>query len=586
MIKEAKSSYIEKLFLMDGNENVRFVIPDFQREYAWTKIQCDDLITDILDNSPGYFIGSVIRVQGGNEFETFIIDGQQRLTTISLLLLAVYNTISKTDEDLLTEDQAEEKINLKKMLVWKKDRGKAKLKLQAQGNNDNDYQYTLQESRIFRTGVTIRIPPNYGNRRISHNSRFFEAYLQELIKAGEINIWELLDKIKALKVIDIEVEDLNSAYSLFEAMNNRGLPLTAVDLIKHSFLGRKGDSQKWIQLISCLGEDYTNQDQFFRNNYNAFSEEYGGENEHATKSNLIRLYESGISHVGIEDFTDTILNRADLYSEMIGESQNGDAEMLKLFKRYREAGATSAFMLLLWLRVKQREYNITDQEMCELLSEILKFFVRRNLTNTPGTGRIPGILKDIIHDISALEDKSYVAVKDVVLPALKKVAASDTRLEEALKGDIYLSNSRMTKYVLSMLAREYGVNNPSKESEIKDFYAVQKNGKPEWSIEHVLPEGNNIPECWKEMLMLNADPDENARTIWTDWVHKLGNLTLTGYNSDMGNNSFLAKKGEKGLSRALKLNDYFFEKDTWTKIEMKERTDALAADIMTQLKLE
>jgi hypothetical protein len=90
----------------------------------------------------------------------------------------------------------------------------------------------------------------------------------------------------------------------------------------------------------------------------------------------------------------------------------------------------------------------------------------------------------------------------------------------------------------------------------------------------------------KVLEKLKECVEENVRTIWTDWVHKLGNLTLTGYNSDMGNNSFLAKKGEKGLSRALKLNDYFFEKDTWTKIEMKERTDALAADIMTQLKLE
>lgn len=589
---------VDKTFVqfLNPSEQTTYIIPIYQREYSWRVFNCQTLISDILDNDPNYFLGSIIWITNTNE----IIDGQQRLTSLNLLLIAMYNKLNEFDlannEDLFFMANS-----LKRMLVAN---GHNRIVPQKQCNNKNDFEYLIQHYILKQPS---REPSSFGNRRVAKNFNYF----CESIKEYDINqLKELYKKICSLTFISAEVDDQQVAFTLFETMNNRGLPLSAIDLIKSSYMREtKNSGGDWENLISILGNE-ANQEQFLRNNYNAFRKEYNNINSpitrdtkyelatKATKSNVIKIYNQ-IIHSKC-DFMEFLTINAKFNSLLTGENnpQVEASEKLKeIFKDFRNANATSSFIILLFLLRNQTPYGFSDEQLLCLCKLTLKFFVRRNLTNIPATGAVPQILMDIISEINMLEKVSFRDVYDILYRTYNNKTSSDGMIREILQGDIYDTNRDMARYLLCSLC----TFDKSNERKYIDLWDKDKKGeKYIWTIEHIMPEGNeeasNTPVCWKNMIkeepQYSQYNDKEIIEIVKKYRHKLGNLTMTGYNQNLSNKSFVDKKNRKdangqpiGYNNGLSLNEFVFSKDSWHIEDIVKRTEDIVEKIMNNLKI-
>lgn len=578
---------------LNPQEDKIYMIPIYQREYSWGEKHCKALVKDIEENEGNnYFIGSIIWVKDVNE----IIDGQQRLTSLNLLLTALYNKMNSFESN---EDINFIKTSLKRMLVVG---DKCRLVPQRQGKNKEDFEYLINSEILKKSAAK---PNNYGNRRISHNYEWFKSYVELF---DEKMLSSLFNKICGLTFISARVDDAQTAFTLFETMNNRGMPLSAIDLIKNSYLSRSKDKSRvnnWEELIAILGDE-NNQEQFLRNNYNAFRAEYNNvaiplsvdvKYEIATRairSNVIKIYSSLVEK---KDFYEFIKINALNNSLLTGEKElkiDSSDEFKEMFKKFRNANATSAFILLLYLLRNQIPFEFDNSEMLDLFEITLRFFIRRNLTNNPSTGAIPQLLMDIIEEINKLSNpKSFDSVRKIILDSYKEKTSPNNVVEDVIRGDIYDTNRDMARYLLCSLCK----NSDNNEKQLVDLWA-KKDNKYIWTIEHILPEGNknadNIPDKWLDMIRSQKEystlSNEEITSLIKKYRHKIGNLTMTGYNASLGQLEFSKKKDRFdqnknpiGYNNGLNLNDYVYNQQSWLISNIVERTDKLTLEIMENL---
>lgn len=340
MIKSVNNYPVSQLF--DIEVPVVYVVPRYQREFTWGRWHLESLFDDILDHEPGYFLGSIICINQTTDIllpqKLELVDGQQRLTTLSLLFAAVYQ-ILKSREDKLDDEQKSELFNLKKKMVLKRGDDQLRLIPQIQNNNYNDYCAVLAEIGIIRP---VDVPPNAGNRKIYRAFRYFLDRIGQMTAeqaGGLANIMDFLGKIYRASLVKIEVASHSDAYTLFASLNNRGLPLTPIDLIKNKLLAQLESNESgtidyyyghWNKLLSYLGDDYAIQERFFRQYYNAFRDEL--RNIHqvsvATRSNLIQIYERLINHNAKESLQ-KIMAAGRLYSMILLRNQDDALNGLK-----------------------------------------------------------------------------------------------------------------------------------------------------------------------------------------------------------------------------------------------------------------
>lgn len=237
MIKSVNNYPVSQLF--DIEASVVYAIPRYQREYTWNKSQWESLFDDVQENDPGYFLGSIICINQTTDTLAVqrleVVDGQQRLTTLSLLFAALYQSLKLHEKDL-DDDQRVELINLKRKLVLKKGGDQLRVIPQIQNNNQNDYGAVLSDVGVISRCDT---PAYAGNRKIFRAFRYFETRIGEMVDGENdrlASIMALLDKVSQACLVKIEVASHADAYTLFESLNNRGMPLTAVDLIKNKLL--------------------------------------------------------------------------------------------------------------------------------------------------------------------------------------------------------------------------------------------------------------------------------------------------------------------------------------------------------------
>ncbi|HEC92865.1 MAG TPA: DUF262 domain-containing protein, partial [Candidatus Atribacteria bacterium] len=232
LINSADAYPISVIF--NPEDKVKYVIPKYQREYAWRREQVEEFLNDLLENQEGYFLGTILCVNKTTdtlkEDMLEIIDGQQRLTTISLLYAAIYKRYSEIDND--DDEFKTEKVNLKNRLMIKRKKNEIKLILSSQNNNFEDYKAILNEIGVYNDPA-FKKPPNLGNRRLY---KTYNYILKRISSMSDDEIKSFLDKINSAVIVKIEVSNYSDAYTLFESLNNRGLPLSAMDLIKNKLL--------------------------------------------------------------------------------------------------------------------------------------------------------------------------------------------------------------------------------------------------------------------------------------------------------------------------------------------------------------
>jgi len=599
MIKSVNNYPVSQLF--DIEAGVVYAIPRYQREYTWSKIHWESLFDDVQENDPGYFLGSIICINQTADTLAVqrleVVDGQQRLTTLSLLFAALYQSLKLHDKDL-DDDQRVELINLKRKLVLKKGDDQLRVIPQIQNNNQYDYRAVLSDVGVISPFDT---PAYAGNRKIFRAFRYFQSRIEEMVDGKNeplAAIMAFLDKVSQACLVKIEVASHADAYTLFESLNNRGMPLTAIDLIKNKLLARLETTEPgkvdhyfdvWNKLLDYLGDDYSIQERFFRHYYNAFkgplNVPFRKDDDKkkdplgpvATRSNLIHIYEKLINQ-DAKHHLQAIRAAGQLYALML--ARNTDEAWAPLEKPLldldRIQGAPS-YLLMLYLLVQRDALAIDVAKLGEIAQLLVCFFVRRNLTDTPPTRDLTRLFMATIDKVATLSGDAVVAA---IREELLAVSANDESFRTKLEGAIYEENAGVTRFILCALAEQ----SMTKETWV-DLWKYE--GKLfVWTIEHIFPQGDNIPASW--VAMIAGGDTTKAKAIQETHVHKLGNLTISGFNSALGNKSFEDKRDrtdskgrEVGYKNGLKLNAELATAKAWSMEQIDARTTALVNQVMS-----
>ena len=565
----AHSMPFSKIVSSDQGAHEHYHVPKYQREYTWGKGNWETLLQDIDENDPGYFMGSLICVTDGepaipgDEVIFEVVDGQQRLTTLSLLMVAVYDRLVELQPSLTFEDEEDRQdfqnalASLRNKLVKRKKKGEFRdgelggwieqsrlcfLRVQPSSQNHNleDYKYLLGEIGLIKASEK---PPYFGVRLMGRANRFFLDRLPTDVDG----LRELVAKINQLTFVHISVSSQADAFTLFETLNNRGVPLSAIDIIKNKMLSEMERQHKvdiddsyarWQDIIEAV-PDSGDQERFLRHVYNAFRWDPQIRVEgipRAVKSKIIAIYERLIKK-GAQPVFDRLCSMADLYGRLIAPAGNGFGKALRRqLTDLARINATPAYQVLLYL-FSLPPTAFDDADFLAGAVELLqKYYVRRNVTDFPGTRDLDQGHMDLIQACQERVAKGKTLTLDFFQ---KKLLAGrfSTRADfsKALISGMYASNILMTRYLLVKLdetrhTREYA----------PDLWARNDGDKYVWTVEHVLPQTENIPKEWMKMIA-GGDAAEAAR-LHERHVHRLGNLTLSGYNSKLATAPFDKKQ--------------------------------------------
>lgn len=598
MIKSVVDYPLSVLF--DNDSKVFYQIPRYQRPYTWNKRHWEQLFDDILESDPGYFLGSIICINQSDDSHAIqpleLIDGQQRITTLAILLASIYCVLANFKESF-DEEQSVERYNLKKRLVLKGTQKALRVVPQVHKSNQDDFRSLMA---AYELTSEVDPLPNAGNRRIWKAATYFERRLAQLYPenddaAGCKELFGLLDKIYRTVIVKIEVASHSDAYKLFESLNNRGEKLTGVDLIKNKMLaslehvdpGRIDfHFEQWNKLLSHLGDDGTVQERFFRHFYNGFRDKFKGiaNVPVATRSNLIQIYEKLINH-DAQDCLSQLGTAARQYALLLADGKPDPSKQLEhsLQNLVRVQGAPG-YLLVMNLFVRRSELELDANCLTKIVWILVRFFARRNVTDLPPTRDLTRLFMDIVEELNTQQAKGE-QVGVLVKTALRAASASDDIFREKLMGPVYEENVNATRFILCSLA-EQGM---TKETWV-DLWNMD--GKHfVWTIEHIFPQGEKIPKDW--VMMIAGGDKDLAAEHQAAYVHTLGNLTLSGFNSSLSNKSFEDKRDRTdrkgryvGYKNNLNLNRELAKAKQWTVEQIQARTERLAEDTMKLFSLE
>ncbi len=598
MIQDVKAFPVSFYFNPDGATS--FFIPKYQREYVWGWSNWDALFNDLDESPSGHFLGSIICVNGqkdsmaGGKLE--LIDGQQRFTTISLLFCALYDKL-KTNPDP-DDDFNVEMVNLKNRIFIKAN-NQWRFEPSEQMQNKADFQRILSE--LFPKLVTApKGLANFGNRRIAKAYKYFRERLAPLTISKAV---ALLEKLKSAILVKIEVQSHSDAFMLFESINNRGIPLSAIDIIKNNLLaeldkrpdyGIDRAFDEWKDLIDLL-PDPAVQERFLRQLYNVFKYlkrvEVKGCSR-ATRSNLITIYDTLLRKRPVWLFH-ALQSQGKTYSALLNPAtakdqwSEGTAANLQDLQRL---GAAPAYAFLLWVNQVARSQEWDESEALNQMAALLtKWFFWRNLTDMPPTRELDPMFVELIGELlQEMRSQSITKLDEFVKHAsdwLLARAAPEDVCDARLKGDVYLDNYEATRFMLCKLEEVH----QTRENK-RDLWAHDANDRPVFTVEHILPKTENLGPGWVAMLELNSK--DTADVIRQRCAHQLGNLTLSGYNSKLGTMEFMKKRDRQndkgdfiGYRNGLYLNADLASRTEWNEAAMTARTDKMLKEVKSILSL-
>ena len=505
------------------------------------------------------------------------MDGQQRLTTLSLLYAATYSWIHDYIETL-NDDQKDDYRDVKRRLTLRS-ANSMRVSPSHHGNNYEDYRAVMGECGALEE---VTRPAYAGNRKMYKAYNYFLGRLNardenELALFDLAKVFSLLEQINNAIVVKIEVATHADAYVLFESLNNRGVPLSSLDLIKNKLLSEleKADVgtldsnfEEWNSFLENLSDDYATQERFLRHFYNAFRhrKEIAVEGAAtATKSKIILIYQTLIEKNPSTIFQD-MQKCSRLYSRLIEpEHEDNSSELSRSLFHIERIGGVPCYALLMFLLKK----SVKKQDLVKIIDLLVCFFVRRSVTSYPPTSDLDRFFMELVG-----MSQPKINVKNISA-AIRSRSVAEDRFREALEGPMYENNSGATRFILCTLEE----SQQTAENKTNLWQRGEKN-RFVWTVEHVFPQGKKIPDPWVEMI---ADGDRKlANQHREDFVHNLGNLTITGYNTRLSNMAFEKKRDRKnekekfiGYKNKLELNEELASKEAWTIEDIKERTNSL-----------
>ncbi len=541
-------------FIKDNQKN-QLVIPIYQRVYSWEKEQCKQLWDDIIikvggdDKMDGHFIGSILyvldRITHSNN-ALLIIDGQQRLTTITLLLTALRDHLN--DEDEFLEKFSCQKIQDHYLINSDKD-GDKKFRL-ILSESDKDTLLSLIDKD--------RRKPSEPSSKIMENFKLFEEWISKNTNKLE-TIFKGLDK---LMIVEIALEKgKDDPQLIFESMNSKGIELTQTDLIRN-YIVMETESEK--------------QEGFYNKYWRAMEEEFKQDKKWFDR--FVRHY--------LTIKTRRIPNINKIYGALKDYQQKegiGIEDLLKDLQKY-----CGYFCQIVFKKEADKDLNkglgfLVDLEMDVIYPLLLELY----------SDYSDGVLSkdDFKPSIDLIE--SYIcrrAVCGLSTNSLNKVFPSFTKhiqKDEYFKSLAFWLSDNLTNN------QRFPNNDEFKNLFITiDFYHFKKNRyfferlenfdrkervpTREYTIEHIMPQ--TLTEDTEEWKKWKRDLGENFKEIHNKYLHTIGNLTLTGYNSEYSNKSFQEKQGmEKGFKDSpLRLNQNLRDLESFDEEKIKKRANDLA----------
>ena len=544
---------VQRYFPKIINGASQFIIPVFQRDYSWSEENCRQLWKDLLaiaDAGPdrGHFIGSVVYIQTGDSSAGFtrwlLIDGQQRVTTLTLLLTALRDHIQETGWQGSDDGPTVKRIDAY-FLRNLQEEGEREVKLKLRRHDDA----TLQAL------INGQSEPATPSPRVRDNYDLFRELLED---ADPEAVYRGLNR---LLLVDVTLDrGIDDPQLIFESLNSTGVDLSPSDLIRNYILMRLPEKEQ-----TRLYETYWNRiEELFRGRervFDNFIRDYLALRSQSTKlERSDRVYDAfrrafadiAEDTQALEQLLVELLRRGRQYAAFaVGGGH--DARALA-FARLRRLGELPAILVMRLLEVQETSNTLTDAELLEAIGLLESYLMRRAVigAQTRGYGVEFARLAQKIDEARPLASFKAAMAR---MPASYAFPQDDVFKAALEEGDMY--HKRVCFHLLEALE-----NRGSKE--------VSDTSK--YSIEHVMPQNEKLVEAWRVML------GPEWQQIQKSWLHRLGNLTLTGYNSTYSDRSFDEKKKIQGgfQQSSVRLNQDIRDEPKWTPEEMRVRGKRLA----------
>lgn len=552
-------------------KDVQFKVPIYQRLYDWNTSHCQTLLDDILQllRNPEisiHFMGSIVYIdekpQGiiTDVREVLLIDGQQRITTFTLIFLILEEVAKREGNNLAEQIRNEYLIN-----QYSKSDNKNKLILT---RNDNEILEMLLSGQSYENN----------DSNIIKNYEYLKTEFEKILEEFSVN--DIFDNISRIMVVDVGLfHGQDNPQQIFESLNATGKALTDADLIRNFLLmNLESDFQNeiylnyWHPMEELLGDDLTDFLEFF-----AYMKK-------SVSTNIKDLYKDFkmlfYKEVSVEEdlagdvekfakqlhqyskYYDTILRANDKANEV--NNALNDLNRLEYYSHI-------PLLLRVFNEYDYGKGDLSSSEVQDIVKVIESFLFRRSICNIP-TNSLNPIFRTMWKKIKDSEESldefiANTSLKNKIINDLKSGERNkrwpddDEFTEKLIYNDLYMH--RFDRHLLEELEKI-----SSKESK-KNFDG--------FSVEHILPQTSGDPEKlsdnWKQML------GEDYVEIRNKWLHKMGNLTLTGYNPELSDNDFDFKKnmpnGFKGSP--VKLNLELAKYEIWNEDAILDRSHKLAA---------
>lgn len=532
------------------NGNKQFLIPVYQRYYSWDIEQCRRLWNDIVDmqkrNKVGHFVGSIVNIAeqamptGVQKY--MIIDGQQRMTTLTLLLLALRDYAIQHPEDTTINSRRIDNMLLKNEYEVGDERYKLLLT-----ETDRETLIRLVEKKPISHNVKSRLLDNY---------KFFAGKIadKELLPA------EVYESIGKLQIVNITLDRIvDDAQAIFESLNSTVKELSESDLIRNYMLmGLESSEQTHVyehlwrpmeQLFVYETRD-SMMDRFFRH---YLTMKLARIPKQGRVYEEFKLYHLNCEFASIRELCQDLLTYATYYTN-IAFKRSSNLKLKKLYEDIAELRMEVSYPFLLRIHNDCAEGIISEEDLKEILRLCISYVLRRGICDIP-TNSLNKTFATLRNSIKTEDYVNSVKAFFITQDTYKEFPDNNKFEVAFMSRDIY--NMRIRNYVLSRL----------ENFENKAPITIEN-----FTIEHIMPQNKNLSVEWQH------DLGANWRKIQKKYIHTIGNLTLTAYNSEMSDRPFVEKLNMTGgfKESALKLNAYLVKLTEWNEIYIKERAQLLA----------
>ena len=535
----------------DGSDK-RFIIPLYQRNYDWKEDNCEQLFQDLLkmhhSDRKSHFFGSIVSsIQSGTE-DRFIIDGQQRITTVSLLLIAMVNAF-KVGDIQATDGKLVDKI-FKRYLVdeYQEDERKVKLKpIKKDMDAFDALLYKPKEQYLKGSNVT----------------RNYEFFYDKIVKSG-LTMDELFETIKKLEVINIKLDEDDDPQLIFESLNSTGLDLSEADKIRNYLLMSLAPAEQddlYTRYWNPIEESTKYDPSSFVRDYLTMKQ---GKIGRIDKIYFIFKEYAENERIGRAELLEEMHHYAKIYSQ-IDNANMGTEKINRKLNQVRTLDSTVAYPFYMAFFDYAEKNGLSDEEKYRVLDIVEAYWARRIICNLPSNALnkvFATLHRDVLNNMNKAVEGTNPTYTDVLIYLLlKKGRSSVFPKDDEVKEDFATRQVYKMPANLRMFILERMENRDSKEC----HDVVKQLTEKTISIEHIMPQ--TLSEKWKDAL------GEEWERIHQQYLHTMANLTLTGYNSQYSNLAFLEKRDmEKGFNdSAFRLNNYVKSCDQWTEVEMKQR---------------